>query len=110
MIEYIHQLPGTEIRSISGHYTIIEEGRMNHGGRMLLYEVGVAVVDSACCGTGGCRFVHVAGYITAWRRRTGSDGQAVSDVEPVADMEDRKAIKTLLDRQFPYSQISFREI
>ena len=109
MIEHIHQPPGTEIRSISGQYTITEEGRMHYQGRMLLYVVGAAVVDNACCGTGGCRFIHVEGYITAWKHRTGPGGFSVSDVEPVADPKDCKTIRTLLEKQFPYSQISFRE-
>jgi len=30
MTEHIHHPPGTEVQSIGGHYTIIEEGRMNH--------------------------------------------------------------------------------
>jgi hypothetical protein len=109
MIEHIHQPPGTEVRCIGGHYTIIEEGRLNHRGRTLLYWVGVAVVDSSCCGTGGCRFVHVPGYVTAWRNRIRPDGIAVSAVEPIADRKDRKIIKALLDRQFPHSQVSFSE-
>jgi hypothetical protein len=109
MIEHIHQPPGTEIRCIGGHYTITEEGRMNHRGRILLYVAGVAVVDRSCCGTGGCRFIHVPGYITAWQHQTGPDGLAVSAVEPVADPKDRKTIKTLLDRQFPHSQVFFGE-
>jgi len=109
MIEHIHQPPGIEVQSIGGHYTIIEEGRMNHRGRILLYVVGVAVVDSACCGTGGCRFIHVPGYITAWQQQTGPDGLPVSAVEPVGDIKDRKTIKALLDRQFPHSQVFFAE-
>ena len=107
MMEHIHQPPGTEIRCVGGHYTITEEGRMSHQGRILLYEVGVAVVDNACCGTGGCRFIHVSGYIKSWQRQTGPDGLPISIVEPVADIEDRKIIKKLLDQKFPYSQVSF---
>jgi hypothetical protein len=109
MIEHIHQPPGTEVRCIGGHYTITEEGRMSHQGRTLLYVVGVAVVDSSCCGTCGCRFIQVPGYVRAWRNQTRPDGLPVSTVEPVADTKDQKMIKALLDRQFPHSQVSFRE-
>lgn len=109
MIEHIHEPPGTEVRCIGGHYTITEEGRMNRRGRILLYVVGVAVVDSSCCGTGGCRFVHVQGYVTVWHNTIRPDGLPVSTVEPVADRKDRKIIKALLDQQFPHSQVSFRE-
>jgi hypothetical protein len=109
MIEHIHQPPGTEVQSIGGHYTIMEEGRMDYRGRTLLYVVGVAVVDRSCCGTGGCRFIQVSGYITAWQHQTGPEGLAVSAVEPVAGRNDRKAIKARLDRQFPHSQVFFGE-
>jgi hypothetical protein len=109
MIEHIHQPPGTEVRSIGGHYTIIDEGRMNHRGKILLYVVGVAVVDSSCCGTGGCRFVHIPGYVTAWHDTIRPDGLPVSTVEPVAGKKDRKIIKALLEQQFSHSQVSFLE-
>lgn len=109
MTEHIHEPPGTEVRCIGGHYTITEEGRLSHRGRILLYWVGVAVVDSSCCGTGGCRFIHVPGYVTAWQNRIRPDSLPVSTVEPVADRKDRKIIKALLDQQFPHSQVSFRE-
>jgi hypothetical protein len=109
MIEHIHQPPGTEVRAVGGHYTILEEGRMNHRGRILLFWVGVAVVDSSCCGTGGCRFVHVPGYVTAWQSRIRDDSLPVSTLEPVADKNDQRTIKALLDHRFPHSQISFKE-
>ena len=109
MTEHIHHPPGTEVQSIGGHYTIIEEGRMNHRGRILLYVVGIAVVDRSCCGTGGCRFIYVPGYVRAWQNKTRPDGLPVSTVEPVADTEDQKIIKAILDRQFPHSQVSFSE-
>jgi hypothetical protein len=109
MMEHIHQPPGTEIRCIGGYYTIIEEGRMNYGGGTLLYWIGNVIIDSSCCGTGGGRFIHVAGYIKIWQRHTGPDGLPVSIVEPVADIKDRKNIKRLLEQKFPYSQVSFCE-
>jgi hypothetical protein len=109
MTEHIHQPPGTEIQSIGGHYTITEEGRMDYRDRTLLYVVGVAVIDRSCCGAGGCRFIHVPGYVTGWHNRIQPDGLAVSAVEPIAGRKDRKAIKTLLDHQFPYSQVFFGE-
>jgi hypothetical protein len=109
MIEHIHQPPGTEVRCIGGHYTITEEGRMSHRGRILLFVVGVAIIDSSCCGMGGCRFIHVPGYVRVWQNQTRPDGLPVSTVEPIADTEDQKTIKAILDRQFPHSQVSFRE-
>jgi hypothetical protein len=109
MTEHIHQPPGTEVQSIGGHYTIIEEDRMNHRGRTLLYWIGIAIVGSSCCGTGGCRFIHVPGYVTAWKNRIRPDGLPVSTMEPVTDRDDRKAITAILDQRFRHSQVSFSE-
>jgi hypothetical protein len=105
--QYIHQEEGTEIQAISGHYTIMEEGRLNQGNRLFLYVIGAAVVDSSCCGTGGCRFLNVPGYILSWKEKQSAEGATVSEVEPVVSEEDRKAIKAILDQRFPNSQIIF---
>jgi hypothetical protein len=107
MAQYIHQEEGTEIQSITGHYNILEEGRLMQGERPFLYVMGAAVVDSSCCGTGGCRFLNVPGYILSWKERQSAEGVPISEVEPVANEEDRKAIKSLLDQMFPNSQVSF---
>lgn len=107
MVPYTHQAPGTDVECIGGCYTITGEGRLDYRDGVLLYVVGVAVIDRSCCGTGGCRFVHVPGYIRAWHHETGPGGQRVSAVEPVSDPQDRRAIAALLNRQFPHSQITF---
>jgi hypothetical protein len=105
--QYIHQEVGTEIQAISGHYTILEEGRLKQGERPFLYVLGVAVVDSSCCGTGGCRFLNVPGYVLSWKEKQSSEGSPVSEVETVVSEEDRKAVKAILDQRFPNSQIIF---
>jgi hypothetical protein len=107
MAEYLHQDPGTEIRFIAGHYTIIEEQRIAHCGRELLCVVGVAAVESTCCGTQGCRFINIPGYVADWKGRLSADGVPVSIVEPVASESDRAEIREVLERRFPYSQILF---
>ena len=107
MAEYLHQDPGTEVRFIAGHYTIIEEQRIAHRGRELLCVVGIAAVESTCCGTQGCRFINVPGYVTAWKERLSENGVPVSIVETVASESDRAEIREILERRFPYSQILF---
>jgi hypothetical protein len=107
MAEYLHQDPGTEVRFIAGHYTIIEERRIAHRGRELLCVVGVAAVESTCCGTQGCRFINVPGYVTTWKERLSENGVPVSIVETVASESDRAEIREILVRRFPYSQILF---
>jgi len=51
--EYTHEL-NKEIRSISGGYELEMEGELEIYGKEVLYVVGNAVVDSSCCGMGGC--------------------------------------------------------
>jgi hypothetical protein len=107
MPEYLHQAPGTEVRFIAGHYTIIEERRIAHRGRELLLVVGIAVVESTCCGTQGCRFVNIPGHVIAWKRAVAGNGLPVSEVEPVAGEEEQAEIRRLLEGEFPFSQILF---
>ena len=107
MTEYRHQDPGTEVRFIAGHYTIIEERRIAHRGRELLCVVGVAAVESTCCGTQGCRFINVPGYVADWKGRVSENGIPLSIVDPIEDKADQAKIRELLERCFPYSQILF---
>jgi hypothetical protein len=107
MPEYLHQDPGTEVRFIAGHYTIIEERRIVHRGRELLCVVGVAAVESTCCGTQGCRFINVPGYVVDWKGRVSERGTPLSTVDPVEEKADQAVIRELLEREFPYSQIVF---
>jgi hypothetical protein len=107
MPEYLHQEPGTEVRFIAGHYTIVEEERLAYCGRDILYVVGIAAVGSACCGTQGCRFVNIPGYIVAWKSRISESAMPVSIVEPIESETEQSGIREMLDRRFPYSQILF---
>ena len=107
MPEYLHQDPGTEVWFIAGHYTIIEERRIIHRGRELLCVVGVAAVGSTCCGTQGCRFINVPGYVADWKGRVSEKGTPLSVVDLVEDKADQAEIRELLEREFPYSQILF---
>ena len=107
MPDYLHQETGTEIRFLAGHYTIVEERRIPHRGRQLLCVVGIAAVDSTCCGTQGCRFVNVPGHVVDWKGRVSESGIPVSLVEPVEDKTERDEIREMLEREFPFSQILF---
>jgi hypothetical protein len=107
MPEYQHQEPGTEVRFIAGHYTIVEEQRIAHRGRELLVFVGIATVESTCCGTQGCRFLNVPGYIISWKHSMNENGLPVSEVEPIENKREQADIRQLLNHQFPYSQILF---
>jgi hypothetical protein len=107
MAEYLHQAPGTEVRFIAGHYTIVEELRIAYHGREVLAVVGIAAVGSSCCGTQGCRFVNVPGTIVAWKGRLSESGVPVSIVKMVESEAEQAEIRQILEHRFPYSQILF---
>ena len=107
MPQYLHQEPGTEVRFIAGQYTIVEEQRLASRGREVLYVVGIAAVESTCCGTQGCRFVNIPGYVVAWKTRLSESGMLISIVEPIVGEAEQSEIREMLDRRFPYSQILF---
>ena len=104
--EYVHRL-GDEIRSISGGYTLQKEGFLELGGREVLYAVGYGVMDSTCCGVGGCRYALVPGYVKAHKVRQNPEGLWVSDVEPVEDAGARDDITRAIQRREEVQQVQF---
>jgi hypothetical protein len=106
MKRHTHQELDTEVFSIAGHYKVLEEGKMTFGKREFLYVMGGAVVDCSCCGSGGCQFVQVPGYILSWKMLTDANGLSISEVEPITDSGERKEISKMLARKFPHAQIS----
>jgi len=80
---------------------------MSHRGKEFLYVVGMAIVDNACCGRGGCRFLNVPGYIVSWKGGESMDGLPVSEVEPIRNENDQREIRNLLEDDFPHAQIIF---
>lgn len=106
MKPYIHQTIGAEVQSVSGFYTITEEGVVKYKDRECLYVLGIAIVGSACCGTGGCRFIQVPGFVVSLRAEKNAQGLWISNVEPPTE-EEKEALRRILLRKYPYAQISF---
>jgi len=105
--EYIHTVPNSRVESISGHYVVEKEVRLPYKGREILVAFGYAMIDKSCCGSGGCRFANVPGYILNWRTKTAGDGSPVSDVEPIEDETERAEIRNLIDKNELYCQVNF---
>ncbi|MGV8081285.1 MAG: hypothetical protein AB2L22_14675 [Syntrophales bacterium] len=105
--DHVHLELDQEFQFISGSYSLVGEGRMSFKGREILYAIGIALVDRACCGSGGCRFLYVPGYLLRWQYRNSDDGRPVSRVEPVRDEGERAEIRRILEQDFPYSQVNF---
>jgi hypothetical protein len=107
MVDYLHEPLEEEVRFISGSYAMTDEGCLPFRGRNVLYRVGIATLDNSCCGTGGCFFIRVAGYVLSWKERNNESGIPVSTVEPIVTDTDRKEIAEQLIRDYPHSQIYF---
>jgi hypothetical protein len=108
MSAYIHPELHKRIEFISGGYILLEEGRIPHCGKEVLYYRGVAALDSSCCGRGGCAFIKVPGFVISWKRGAGPSGEAVSEIESVEREEDRQEIQRMLTAKFPdFHQIEF---
>ncbi|MBM4272445.1 MAG: hypothetical protein FJ139_09885 [Deltaproteobacteria bacterium] len=107
MTWHVHQNIGTEVLSIAGRYVILDEGNMTIEGRDFLFVMGAAIVDSSCCGPGGCQFLSVPGYIVSWKSRVNEDGLFMSEVEPVTDEREQQQIRNLAKTAFPHAQVIF---
>jgi hypothetical protein len=103
---YTHELE-TEVRSISGGYVLEEEGILELENRNILYVIGNAMVDSACCGTYGCRFALVPGFVLRWKHEKNESGFDISEVEPIRDSRARTEIETRLSAVQGVTQVVF---
>ncbi len=105
--KYTHQPLGEEVCAIAGAYTLEKEIRLRHAGREVLVVLGCATIDSSCCGTGGCRYAFVPGYVINWRDQFAEDGLPVSSVEPVREPRERRAIELAIRERELLSSVEF---
>ncbi len=107
MQEYTHLPLGEENRSVSGYFVLEKESRLSLDGREVLYAVGTGVVDTSCCGMGGCRYALVPGFIVDWHVRQNQDGLWISQVESVSDPALQKRISHTLQTKELTPQVNF---
>lgn len=93
LAEYIHYQLNEEVTAIGGHYVISKEVRLPVNDREVLYTVGYGVMDTTCCGTGGCAYATVHGFVEKWRYRENSEGFAITEVEPITDEQLRNQLR-----------------
>jgi hypothetical protein len=94
--DYVHQKLGQDIQSISGTYTPQKELRLKYNGKHVLCVTGMAVVDTACCGSGSFLYATIPGYVVTWKDRQNKSGLAISQVEPINDEQARQAVEKIL--------------
>jgi hypothetical protein len=104
---YTHSPLGEEIRAAAGRYAIETEKLLAFRGRSVLIALGYATVDSACCGTGGCGFAFVPGYLVGWKVSRNEKGEAVSEVEPIEDEKEREELRRIIRDTEKVDQVNF---
>ena len=103
----IHPVLNEEIRTISGHYMLSRENRLPYNDRQVLYYIGCAVVNASCCGTGGCTYALVPGYIGQWKYKLNRDNFAVTQVEPIRNKSEQQALRRIIKDKEGVQQVDF---
>ena len=104
--EYTHVL-NKEIRSISGWYQLFKEERILHMGKDILYLVGDGIVESSCCGSGGCRYAVVPGFIVTWKSGVNEEGQSTSELEPIRGEKLQNELRKIILEKEVVTQVQF---
>ena len=107
LVDFIHPVLNQAVRTISGHYMLSREKRLSYNGRKVLYLIGCAVVDTACCGSGGCAYALVPGYIRQWKYKTTPDNRSVTQVETISNKDVQKELRRLIKEKEPVQQVDF---
>ncbi len=108
VFEFSHPELNQRVDFFGGGYLFVEEGKLEYRGKEVLYLVGMAAIESSCCGTGGCAFIKVPGYIRAWKKRRSEGGQSVSEVERVEARDQQEEIRESLREKHPgFTQVEF---
>jgi hypothetical protein len=64
-------------------------------------------VDNSCCGTGGCGFALVPGYVLLWKASRNEKGEPVTEIEPVRDEQARQTLRALIQGSEKVQQVNF---
>lgn len=105
--DFIHPNLGQEITAIGGHYVFNKEARITYNGREIFYLVGYAVVNTSCCGVGGCAYAWVPGFVIMWKYKTDINGASVSQIEPVRDTSAQQEIRRMIQKKEVVQQVTF---
>ena len=107
--DYVHLArQGEEIGWEIRFYTAAESTFECNGREVLLVEVEA----------GGCSFcdgsyahnltgANIEGYVLKWKYRENEEGLPVSEIEPIRDKDEQKAIVKILKPRYSVSQINF---
>ena len=105
---YAH-LPQNEDIGFEGRSYSVTEGLLEYRGRRVLY-LYVEASDVTFC---DCSYasrlvsVNVKGYVTRWKYESNERGEALSEIEPISDEEEQRAIRDLLRASHNVSAVNF---
>ncbi len=105
--DYVHPELNQPVTAIGGQYLLLSEKRMAYGDREVFYLMGTAVIDTSCCGAGGCFYALVPGFIDQWKYRADPAGRPVSRVIPIENPRVREEITSRISRIETVHQFNF---
>ena len=105
--EYTHGPLDDDIVAIGGSFRITEEKRVAYHGKELLYLLGLAHMDNACCGAWGCCYAIVKGFVEDWKYKTDRNGYALTRVVSVTDPADQQQIRSTIMSDEMVQQVIF---
>lgn len=106
-IDFVHPKLDEEVTAIGGHYVLTKEVRVPLHSHSFLYFTGYAVIDTSCCGVGGCIYAFVPGLILEWKYKKTLDNRPVSRIRPVRDSATQSEIRRLIKDTEKINQINF---
>jgi len=107
ILKYEHGPLNESIVAIGGSFQITEEKRFIHRDKEILYLLALAHVDNACCGSWGCGYALVKGYIKNWKLKEIEDDYAVTEFVPVEDPDEKEAIRKRIMSEEMVQQVVF---
>ena len=105
--EFVHHEINQEVTAIGGHYVLTKEARIAFQGREILYMTGYAIFDTTCCGSGGCGYAIIPGFVKDWKIKQDKDGRDVTHVEPIKNPMLQKEIQAVIKKQEMVQEIRF---
>jgi hypothetical protein len=103
---FVHTI-NEEFRSISGWYALFKEDTIDYDGKRILFLLGEGAADSACCGSGTCRYALVPGTVLDWKNSTDDQGRPISLVDPIIDPAIKEYVKRHIIETEGVPQVQF---
>jgi hypothetical protein len=95
------------VTAIGGSYFMLKEARLQLNGEEILYLIGTAIFDTTFCGTGGCAYALVPGFIWMWQYKTDANSRPVSRFKSISEDRIRKKIREMIFKKESVHQVDF---